>query len=510
MGNNKSSRRDINDSDQQIQKTNRGQRRTQESRTGPRSNRQSSNSKQVRRKKKKNRHIRAILLQFGVLAVIVGLIIYLLVGNPFKTETVNGSGNKESQQGNNDGASDESEEETEDEEAKKIREMEEEAGKAIEESNNLVLGYYYDEALERLEDFEAKYEKDFGTNSKIQEAKEKLETVISELTPYGAFSSVEEAHHIFFHSLIADPKKAFDGDYKENGYNYYMTTVSEFQEMMKQMYEAGFVLVSIHDLVKPVEQEDGTIVMEETGLLLPPDKKPFVLSVDDVNYYEYMKGDGFADRIVIDENGRPTTEMTLEDGSKVLGDFDVVPVLETFLEDHPDFSYQGARGILALTGYEGALGYRTNDPSSPTYEEDKEAVKEVAKVLREWGWEFASHSWGHRNMDKYGYDFLVSDTNKWLDEVSSLIGPTDIYIFPYGIDIEDAGPYDGAKYEYLREKGFLYYCGVYKSPWMQRTNDYVRMTRRPLDGQAMLQFPERLEDLFDLDKVIEPSRPPLR
>ena len=33
-------------------------------------------------------------------------------------------------------------------------------------------------------------------------------------------------------------------------------------------------------------------------------------------------------------------------------------------------------------------------------------------------------------------------------------------------------------------------------------NDYVRMTRRPLDGQAMLQFPERLADLFSVEEVM--------
>lgn len=466
-------------------------------------------SKQARRKKRRRRQLRLIVLRFGALAVLLGLFIYLIVGNPLGIESINKSGKDKNQVG--EPTTDEIDNEVEEDlEAKRLKEMELEADRAIKESNALVLGYYYDEAIARLDEFDAKYEAEFGKNQKIQEARAKLEEEISSLTPFGAFSSVEEVHHIFFHSLIADPKKAFDGDYKENGYNYYMTTVDEFKEMMKQMYDAGFVLVSIHDLVEAVEQDDGTIVMEVSDLLLPPDKKPFVLSVDDVNYYEYMKGDGFADRIAIDENGRPSTEMTLEDGSKVVGDFDVVPVLETFLEDHPDFSYQGARGILALTGYEGALGYRTNDPSSPTYEEDKATVIEVAKVLREWGWEFASHSWGHRDMDKYGYDFLVSDTNKWLDEVGSLIGPTDIYIFPYGIDIEDTGPYDGPKYEYLREKGFLYYCGVYKAPWMQYTKDYVRMTRRPLDGQAMLQFPERLQDLFDLEKVIDKTRPPLR
>ncbi len=487
------------------QRVNPGQRQSQKESTKPKSQQQAS--RQYKRKKKKANQFRAILWQFGILAVMIGLFVFLLVGNPLKM----GSSNNEDKIGNNNESNEASkEDESINDEAEKLKEMELEADKAIEESNILALSYYFDEALAKLDEFETNYKAEYGQDEKIQEAKVQLETKISELKPFGAFSQAEETHHVFFHSLIADPSKAFDGDYKENGYNYYMTTVSEFIEMMKQMYEDGFVLVSMHDLVEPVEQDDGSIIMEQVNLLLPPDKKPFILSVDDVNYYEYMIEDGFADRMVIDENGRPSTEMTLEDGSKVVGDFDVVPVLETFLEEYPDFSYQGARGILALTGYEGALGYRTNDPSSPTYEEDKETVKEVAKILKEWGWEFASHSWGHRDMNKYGYDFLVSDTNKWLDEVGSLIGPTDIYIFPYGIDIEDAGPYDGAKYQYLREKDFLYYCGVYKSPWMQRTKDHVRMTRRPLDGQAMLQFPERLVDLFDLEKVIDPSRPPLR
>ena len=38
-----------------------------------------------------------------------------------------------------------------------------------------------------------------------------------------------------------------------------------------------------------------------------------------------------------------------------------------------------------------------------------------------------------------------------------------------------------------------------------KKDDYVRMTRRPLDGQAMLEFPERLEDLFNLEEIIDPE-----
>lgn len=442
-------------------------------------------------------------LQALVLALLILILIFLMFKLSLKSNTNDNSNKGEGYTDNYNGDQD-------DEELDILNEIDQ----IIEESKSLEHTYYYDEALAKLQDYEADYKENheatYGPNEKLTEAISLLETKISGLKPFGSYERVENVHHVFFHSLIADTSKAFDGDEEANGYNYYMTTVSEFIEMMNQMYADGYVLVSIHDLVKPVIKEDGSLVMEVGNLRLPPDKKPFVLSQDDVNYYDYMQGDGFANKIVIDENGRPSTEMTLDDGTKSVGDYDIVPIIETFVKEHPDFSYKGARGILALTGYEGALGYRTNDPSSLTYEEDKETVKEVAKTLREWGWEFASHSWGHRDMKKYTYDFLVTDTNRWLSEVGALIGPTDIYIFPYGIDIEDTGTYDESKYQYLRDNGFLYYCGVFKEPWMQVDPNYIRMTRRPLDGQAMLQFPERLRDLFDLEKVIDPARPALK
>ena len=38
----------------------------------------------------------------------------------------------------------------------------------------------------------------------------------------------------------------------------------------------------------------------------------------------------------------------------------MIPLIDTFVEEHPDFSYHGAKGIIALTGYNGVLGYRTD------------------------------------------------------------------------------------------------------------------------------------------------------
>lgn len=213
--------------------------------------------------------------------------------------------------------------------------------KAIEtllvKADTMAQGYFYDEAIEEIKNFEG----DYTQEVQLTEAIERYESEKNSLVPYKG-----EISHVFFHSLIADNSKAFDGDGMENGYNYWMTTVSEFNKMLEQMYGRGYVLVSIHD-VAGLEGES----YQSKQILLPEGKIPFVLSQDDVNYYEYMKKDGFASRIVLDEQGRPACEIEIDGEKKVARDYDVVPLLDLFVEKHPDFSYRGAKGIIALTGY---------------------------------------------------------------------------------------------------------------------------------------------------------------
>ena len=99
--------------------------------------------------------------------------------------------------------------------------------------------------------------------------------------------------------------------------------------------------------------------------MLPPDKKPFVLSQDDVSYYHYMDGDGMASRLVLDENGDVKAEYVEEDGTVSVGDYDLVPLLDSFIDEHPDFSYHGRKGILAMTGYNGVLATARISPTRP-------------------------------------------------------------------------------------------------------------------------------------------------
>src|SRR5699024_2549984 len=170
--------------------------------------------------------------------------------------------------------------------------------------------------------------------------------------------------HVFFHILVADPSITWnlsgEDEYKIADYNQVMTTIDEFKGILQQMYDRGYVLVRLHALVEETKNEEGETVFTEGKIMLPEGKKLFVMSQDDVCYYFYMIGDGYTSKMVVGEDGRPTTEYINSDSSTVTGPYDLVPVLNEFIDEHPDFSYKGAKAVLAFTGYNGVLGYRTD------------------------------------------------------------------------------------------------------------------------------------------------------
>lgn len=259
--------------------------------------------------------------------------------------------------------------------------------------------------------------------------------------------------------------------------------------------------------------------MKAGDIMLPEGKIPFVMSQDDLCYYPYMDGDGFASRIVIGEDGKPTCEMILEDGTAVTGSYDLVPILEDFIQEHPDFSYRGARAVLAFTGYEGILGYRTaaSYADSPTYEQDRQEAAKVAQCLKDHGWELASHSWGHLDLGTVEWDRFKTDTDKWETEVDSLIGPTDIILYPFGADVGDWHPYtsENERFTYLYQAGFRYFCNVDSNQyWVQLGDNFLRQGRRNLDGYRMWKditaedpSHRKLEDLFHAEDVFDSARP---
>ena len=361
----------------------------------------------------------------------------------------------------------------------------------LERAYSLAQGYYYTEALALLD------QADSLRNPQTEALRQEIAQKQAELVPYEG----DQFYHIFFHSLIVDTDRAFDGDYDSAGYDLYMTTVSEFKAMLPKLQAAGFILYDITDLV---EFRDGKAVRRE--ILLPPGKKPLVISVDDVNYYKYMEGDGFAERLDVDETGRV---VTVVDGQPTY-DGDVMPILDQYVAEHPEFSWQGAKGVVAITGYEGAFGYRITDLED--YDAETQAwmlqkTQDVAEALRGSGWQIACHSYTH---NQYWSDRTITaqqeayDIGRWKRDIAPYVGETNIFISPFGV----AFPDDDPRLLYLKEQGFTIYCPVEASMTTRWENGMLFQSRLNLDGMVMKDYPERVKRFFfDPDAVLDPARP---
>lgn len=397
----------------------------------------------------------------------------------------------------------------------------------LERAKLMYAQYDYDAAEELLKSLP-----DYESNTEAQELVAKCEETKATLVE----QDIYKITHVFFHILCVDPKNSFDESKwgkQAGGYNSLMTTISEFEKMIQEMYDKGFVLVSIRDIAHEETASDGSKKMVKGSIMLPPGKQAFVMSEDDVCYYEYMKGAGFADKMIIGDDGRPTLHYTDADGNESVGDYDIVPILDKFIDEHPDFSYKGHKACLVFTGYNGVLGYRTDesyDPNSEYYDpkleqghdieaERKEAVK-VMKALLDDGYDLGSHSWGHRDLGQIEFERFKKDCDRWNRNVAPLIKEAsgkqpDIIIYPRGADIADWHGYsdDNQRFNYLYDLGFRYFCNVDNNQyWVQLGDRYLRQGRRALDGLNMwLQISgqrERLDDLFDdVNAIFDPARP---
>ena len=361
----------------------------------------------------------------------------------------------------------------------------------LERAYSLAQGYYYTEALALLD------QADSLRNPQTEALRQEIAQKQAELVPYEG----DQFYHIFFHSLIVDTDRAFDGDYDSAGYDLYMTTVSEFKAMLPKLQAAGFIL---YDITNLVEFRDGKAVRRE--ILLPPGKKPLVISVDDVNYYQYMEGDGFAERLDVDETGRV---VTVVDGQPTY-DGDVMPILDQYVAEHPEFSWQGAKGVVAITGYEGAFGYRITDLED--YDAETQAwmlqkTQDVAEALRGSGWQIACHSYTH---NQYWSDRTITDQQeqydigRWKRDIAPYVGETNIFISPFGVSFADDDP----RLLYLKEQGFTIYCPVEANMTTRWENGMLFQGRLNLDGLVMKDYPERVKRFFfDPADLLDPARP---
>jgi len=394
-----------------------------------------------------------------------------------------------------------------------------EAEQLISQVSTMMANYDYDGAMEALNGFSGDIAQYNQLTALYTQCKSASASAV-------VWDDPNDVINLSFHQLIADPKRAFNDNGMGKTYNRDYVTVEEFQRILQQLFENGYVLVSLDDIVDVTTDASGNTTYTAKALKLPQGKKPLMITQTNVNsYYKQVdgdgdflpdaSGDGFASKLVIGEDGYPTCEYRDKNGNVTYGDYDLVPILERFIQEHPDFSYRGARAILGVTGYEGVLGYRTKPSYAETigeerFNEEVEQAKAVAQCLKDHGWILASHSYGHPAYGNLSAGGVKTDSDKWEETCEYIIGETDIILYPHGSDIAGVKSYtqDNAKFVALYEDGYRYFFNVDShQAWCQLGKTYFRGGRRNLDGYRMYHDPDKIADLIDANTVLDPNRP---
>jgi len=336
-----------------------------------------------------------------------------------------------------------------------------------------------------------------------------------ELVPY---SGVVE--HIFFHEAIAWPELAFDGGSGQRGYDDNMVTVSEYKKILESLHRNNYILVDLNDIWSEFVNDSGNTRMRRNTLMIPEGKLPIVISFDDLSFYEYMRGDGFMERYIIGDDGEIWAEGVDPNGNRIVSqDLTVVTILDKFVRENPDFSLGGAKGCIALTGYQGILGYRTQiDRDNDTPEQRLIRMQEVARVrpvvqrLKETGWYFATHSYGHIRIASASLNRVTTDAERWMEEVGSLVGETKIFIYPFGerLDGRDQDrSSSGPAFEFYHSLGFRIFASVGREPFtlIKSNISAVILDRMNSDGITLRNARERFLRLYDARDVFDPLRP---
>lgn len=313
--------------------------------------------------------------------------------------------------------------------------------------------------------------------------------------------------HLFTHCLIAYPEIAFSvNNHMSNHYFNDCITAKEFIKILDELYLNDYILVNLSDCF--TLNKNGEAIKKKVKV--PVGKKPLILSFDDVNYDHKKQGLGMIDKLILDTQGNIATYTKFGNKIDIQYDNEFIPILENFIKLHKDFSLNNAKGTINLTGYDGIFGYRTSHTNNQNRENEIKEAKRIAQTLKNNGWEFASHSYGHYHMKKISDQKFEKELKLWQEEVASIVGPTQVYVYPYGEwEIFNNNKLT-KKHQLLKDYGFKLFCGVGMSTfysYIQKDEEKVLfMDRKAVDGYTISNNKKELNKFFNPKAIIDISR----
>ena len=387
--------------------------------------------------------------------------------------------------------------------------LENEGRKLMEEAEILAKGYNYQEAADLLESYQGEM---------TQEMTAKRAEYINAQSMLVEHQDPTLIPNLSFHVLIHDMNRAKADAELGGQYNRNFVTTAEFSKILEQLYLNNYVLVDFDSFVSSNSVDGTSSSLFSVPILLPDGKKPVMITETMVNYYTYMidgnndgvadsGGDGFASRLVVNESGEIKAEYVDANNATQVGNYDLVPILEDFIAQHPDFSYKGARATLAVSGSQGIFGYRIQSETMATkgqdvYNEQVVGATKVVEALKAKGYRLACYTYDNKDYKGISAAQVQEDLQKWKSQIAPVIGELDTIVFAKSSDI---GDYTGGKFDVLYENGFRFMIKNGDAPYTEVNNAFVRQTRLMVTGENMVAKASMFTDtaLFDPNVVLD-------
>ena len=391
--------------------------------------------------------------------------------------------------------------------------LEQEAQQLLAQAEQLAQTYDYDGALLVLQNFSG----DINAFPELKRAIDDYTIIKHSMVPWTADQVTNLSFHVLIEDLSAALADASHGQPGTNRYTRNFITTKEFSSILQRLYDNGYVLVDLDDFyITGHSSQTGQDLYFTKKLYLPEGKKPVMLTETHCNYYSYMidqdedgtpdpDGAGFSSKLCWDDGFY--NEMVKSDGSVVTGAFDLVPLLENFIKLHPDFSYRGARAILAFSGYDGIFGYRI---TSETVDEEKRMedlgnANVLMRRLQEAGYTLACYTFDNVDYSVMRAAEIREDIQLWQDLIAPITGSTNVLVFAWEADIGTSYE-NNDKFDVLYSYGYRFFLGSTPFPSQEVDEQYVRHNRLIVTGSNLYHHPEWFRDLFDTNDLLDPSR----
>ena len=299
--------------------------------------------------------------------------------------------------------------------------------------------------------------------------------------------------HLAFNTLISFPDKALNNNNNSSVIDDEKITPSEFKKILQELYSNNYILINMKD----VFFIENNIIFSRK-IYLPKNKKPLILSFNNVSYKSSFQNNGEIDKIIVDNEGKFATYSTKQNiQNRIAYDNEFLPLLEEFILNNPDFSFNNAKGIIFLTVNNGILGYHI-DPKNNSSRKDQKRLLELIRRLKISGWEFGSNNYEFVTDNSLTDIQFIKNISLWNKYTSPIIDNTTYYCSPYGKKIDNFN-----FLQILNDNDFRVFFHDSFTTNLEIKNNSLFMARKFVCGQTIRNNPEKFVDLFDCKKIYD-------